>query len=176
VTPPPSPVRPSVPVGGRPAGYLQLESYSSLRKFWSYLNGAALAGRRLTLVRGDSLDSCRRRIAGYCIPNAGGLVDQGRVLAALEDGLTPHPALLALLGGEVGPLRTALNEGYDLHLDFVLAFTAARDLIVRPDFRYRVSEFVPPAEPLPDGVPLVPRRFARDELRVLLDRACGLAL
>jgi hypothetical protein len=168
--------RPSQPISARPAGYLQLESYSSLKKFWSYLNGAGTAGRRLTLMRGDSLDTCRRRIAGYRIPNAGGLIDASRVLAALEDGLAPHPALLALLADDPDLLRQTLNEGYDLCMDFVLAFTVSRDLIVRPELKYRPSEFVPPAEPLPSDVPLVPRRFARDELRVLLDRACGLAL
>jgi hypothetical protein len=167
--------RPSQPISGRPAGYLQLESYSSLKQFWSYLNAAAAAGRRLTLVRGDNLESCRRRIAGYRIPNAGGLIDTGRVLASLEDGLTPHPALIALLADDPGVLRLTLNEGYELCMDFVLALTLSRDLIVRPELKYRPSEFVPPAKPLPDGLPLVPRRFARDELRVLLDRACGLA-
>lgn len=168
--------RPGQPIPGRPAGYLQLESYSSLKKFWTYLSAATAAGRRVTLTRGDSLDTCRRRIAGYRLPNAGGLIDTARVLAALEDGLTPHPALLALLQGEPEALRLTLNEGYDLCLDFVLAFTVSRDLIVRPELKYRPSEFVPPADPLPSDVPLVPRRFARDELRVLLDRACGLAL
>ena len=168
--------RPGQPLSGRPAGYLQLESYSSLKQFWTYLGGASAAGRKLSLMRGDSLDTCRRRIAGYRIPNAGGLIDAARVLAALEDGLTPHPALLALMADDPGVLRQTLNEGYDLSLDFVLAFTSGRDLIVRPELKYRVSEFVPPAHPLPDGLPLTPRRFARDELRVLLDRACGLAL
>ncbi|WP_407571112.1 hypothetical protein [Deinococcus altitudinis] len=169
-------VRPGQPISGRPAGYSQLESYSSLKKFWSYLNGATVVGRRLTLLRGDTLDTCRRRISGYRIPNAGGLIDAARVLTALEDGLTPHPALLALMSGDPDGLRVTLNEGYDLSLDFVLAFTTSRDLIVRPELKYRASEFVPPTEPLPEGLPLTPRRFARDELRVLLDRACGLAL
>ena len=169
-------VRPSQPVSSRPAGYLQLESYSSLKQFWTYLTAASAAGRRLTLMRGDTPDTCRRRVAGYRIPNAGGLVDTARVLAALEDGLTPHPALIALLADDPAILKATLNEGYDLCLDFVLAFTAGRDLIVRPELKYRPSEFVPPARPLPDDLPLVPRRFARDELRVLLDRACGLAL
>ncbi|WP_424949309.1 hypothetical protein [Deinococcus sp.] len=68
-----------------------------------------------------------------------------------------------------------LSESYELHLDFVLGFTAARDLIVRPELRYRPSEFLPPADPLPEDLTLVPRRFGRDELRVLLERACGLA-
>jgi len=168
-------VRPDQPIAGRPAGYLQLESYSSLKKFWSYLGGATTAGRRLTLIRGDTLSTCRRRISGYRIPNAGGLIDTARLLTALEDGLSPHPALLALLSGEPEPLHRALNEGYDLSLEFVLALTTGRDLIVRPELKYRPSEFVPPVEALPEGLPLVPRRFARDELRVLLDRACGLA-
>ena len=169
-------VRPGQPISGRPGGYLQLESYSSLKKFWSYLNQATAAGRRLTLVRGDTLDTCRRRISGYHIPNAGGLIDTARVLAALEDGLTPHPALLSLLAGDPDPLRQTLNEGYDLSLEFVLAFTTTRDLIVRPELKFRPSEFVPPTDPLPTDVPLTPRRFARDELTVLLDRACGLTL
>ena len=171
-----TPQRPSQPLNGRPAGYQQLESYSSLKKFWNYLDAAERAGRRVTLVRGDSLATCRRRLSGYRIPNAGGLIDEARVLTQLEDSLTPHPALIALLGGDGGPLKTLLSEEYDLVLDFVLGLNTARELIVRPELRYRPSEFVPPAEPLPQDLILLPRRFGRDELRLLLERACGLAV
>ncbi|ULH15676.1 hypothetical protein MF271_03275 [Deinococcus sp. KNUC1210] len=170
-----TPQRPTQPLNGRPAGYQQLESYSSLKKFWNYLDAAERAGRRITLVRGDTIATCRRRLSGYRIPNAGGLIDEARVLAQLEDSLTPHPALIALLSGDGGPLKTLLSEGYELNLEFVVGLTVARDLIVRPELRYRPSEFVPPADPLPDDLILVPRRFGRDELRLLLERACGLA-
>ncbi|MFC4456488.1 hypothetical protein [Deinococcus sonorensis] len=168
------PLRPTQPLTAKPAGYLQLESYSSLKQLWSYLEAADRAGRRLTLQRGDTEQTCRRRIQGYHLPNAGGLVDASRVEAALADGLALHPALISLLSGDVGPLQVTLNEGYDLHCDFVLALTSGRDLIVRPELRYRPSEFTPPNLPLPADVPLHPRRFGRDELRLLLDRACGL--
>ncbi|WP_425148089.1 hypothetical protein [Deinococcus sp.] len=167
--------RPNQTLPGRPAGYQQLESYSSLKKFWNYLDAAERTGRRVTLVRGDSVATCRRRLSGYRIPNAGGLIDEARLLTQLEEGLALHPALIALLGQNAGPLKTLLSESYELSLDFVLGLTSARDLVVRPELKYRPSEFFPPAEPLPGELSLTPRRFGRDELRLLLERACGLA-
>lgn len=172
----PAPPRPTEPLPGRPAGWLGLESYSSLRGFWGYLAAAQAAGRTVTLLRGDPESRCRRRIGGYGLPNAGGLLDDARVLAQLEDGLDPHPALLSLLGGDPRPLRGLLSVGYLLRADFSLGFTRGRELILRPELRYLPWEFAPPqARPLPRDLALTPRRFGREELRRLLERACGLA-
>ncbi|AWN23368.1 hypothetical protein DKM44_09110 [Deinococcus irradiatisoli] len=165
-------LRPTEPLPTKPGGYLGLATYSSLGRFWTYLGAAARAGRDIGVVRGDDERVCRRRIAGYTLPGAGVFLDEARVLAELEDGLAPHPALLALLGGDGGPLRELLGARYLLRLNFVLAFTRQRDLIVRPEFKFvpRPGE----AAELSGDLPLPARRIARDELRFLLDRACEL--
>ncbi|GAA3996748.1 hypothetical protein GCM10022631_03910 [Deinococcus rubellus] len=165
-------LRPTEPLASKPAGYLGLATYSSLSRYWTYLNGAARSGREISVVRGESQAICRRRIAGHTLEGAGLLLDQAKVLIALEDGLSPHPALLALLGGDGTPLRETLNAAYLLRLNFVLAFTRQRDLIVRPEFKFmpKVGE----AAPLPLDVTLPARRMGRDEVRFLLERACGL--
>lgn len=163
--------RPNVPLPHRPAGYQQMESYSSLRRFWAMLDAAARAGRTVRPPRGDSELTCRRRIEGYAVPGAGGLLDVQRALDSLEEGLVPHPALLALLAGDPDPLRALLSAEYELRASFVLAFTRSRDLILKPELKYAPLA----GEPLPRDLTLAPRRFSRDELRFLLERAVGLA-
>ncbi|AFZ68806.1 hypothetical protein [Deinococcus peraridilitoris] len=152
----------------KPAGYLLLESYSSLRRFWSYLDGAERTGRQLAQVRGDHEHTCRRRIEGYTLPGAGGLVDLDKARAEIEDDFIPGVELLALAAGDPRPLQEMLSERYDLQIGLTLAFTRTRDLILKPELLYRAKE----ADAL--GIRFTPRRFGRDELRVMLDRACGL--
>lgn len=168
---PASLLRPTEPLPSKPAGYLNLATYSSLGQLRRYLAAAAQAGREVKLVRGESEKVCRRRIAGHTLEGAALLLDQARLLEALEDGLEPHPALIALLGSDHMPLRELLNAHYVLRLNFVLAFTRERDLIVRPEFKFlpKVGE----KAALPTDLPLVTKRMGRDEIRFLLDRACG---
>lgn len=165
--------RPTRPLPARPAGYVELARYSSLGRFWSLLAGAERVGRTLAVVRGDAPEVCRRRIGGYTLPGAGLLLDTARVTGALEDGFETHPALLALLGGDPGPLRDELNAHFELRADFVLAFTAARDLIARPEFRFVPLERG--VSTLPPDLPLQTRRLGRDEVHLLVQRACRLA-
>lgn len=169
----PASTRPTRPVAVKPAGYVGLASYSSLARLWQLLAGAERAGREVSALRGDAPEVARRRIAGYELPGAGLFVDPVPLLAELEEGFAPHPALVSLLSGDVAPLRELLSESYLLRLDFVVALTARRDLIVRPEFRYLPRPGSEP--PLPAGLPLRPRRLGRDELNLLLLRACGLA-
>lgn len=130
-------------------------------------------GRTVSVVRGDSIDLCRRRISGYALPGAALLLDTARLLSQLEDGFETHPAMLALLAGDSDPLRAELNAHYELQLNFVVALTAGRDLIARPEFRYLPT--VLGLSTLPAQLVLIPRRLGRDELHLLLQRACGLA-
>lgn len=165
--------RPTRPIATQPAGYVQLARYSSLGHLWRLLQGAQQAGREVSLVRGDSEDTARRRIAGYTLAGAGLFLDTAPILRELEDGFSPHPALVALLAGDGEPLKAELNAHYELKLDFTVAFTAQRDFVCRPDFK-----FVPLAgslSSLPSDLPLRSRRFGRDELNLFLLRACGLA-
>lgn len=164
-------LRPTRPIPGKPAGYVELARYSSLGRLWALLAGAQRMGREVSVVRGDTPDTARRRIAGYVLPGAGLLADFARIQAELEDGFAPHPALVALLAGDRAPLTAELNANYALHLDFVVALCARRDLIARPEFRFR-----PTGEAtLPGDLPLRARRMPRDEVHLLLQRACGLA-
>lgn len=165
--------RPSRPLPVKPAGYLSLAHYSSLGHLWRLLAGATQAGRIVTVLRGDSEETARRRISGYTLDGAGFFLDIAPVLTELEDGFNPHPALLSLLAGDNAPLKAELNAHYTLKLDFIVALTAQRDFVARPEFK-----FVPTgvgASTLPSDLPLKPRRLGRDELNLLLLRACGLA-
>lgn len=165
--------RPTRPLASKPAGYVELARYSSLGRLWAMLGGAARAGRTVSLVRGDGADVCRRRIAGATLPNAAVFLDTARVLRDLEDTFTPHPALVALLADDPAPLRAEVNAHFELRLDFVLALTARRDLVTRPEFRF--VPIVRGLSDLPDDLPLDARRLGRDELHLLVQRACGLA-
>ena len=168
-----SALRPTRPLASKPAGYVELARYSSLARLWGLLGGAARAGRSVSTVRGDSPEVCRRRISGYAVPQAAIFLDSTRLLRELEEGFEAHPALLALLAGDALPLRTELNAHFELRADFVVALTARRDLIARPEFRF--TPIVQGLSSLPDGLPLDARRLGRDELHLLLQRACGLA-
>lgn len=152
---------------------MELERYSSLRRLWTYLDAAERAGRQVTTPRGAPEGQCRRRISGFELPAAGPLLDLDRVTASLDDGFEVHPALTALLGGDAAPLRALMDEAYLLSVVFVLAFTRDRDLILKPELQYVPRGGGAPA--LSRDVTLVPRRFTRDELRYLLERACHLA-
>lgn len=166
-------LRPVRPLPARPAGYVELARYSSLSRYWRYLGGAERAGREVRVPRGDAPEDCRRRVTGYALPGAALLLDTGRALHSLDEGFETHPALLALLAGDPAPLHAELNAHFELQLHFVLAFTAARDLIARPEFRY--VPLVRGLSELPASLPLVPRRLGRDEVHLLVQRACGLA-
>lgn len=165
--------RPRRPLSAKPAGYVGLATYSSLGRLWAMLDAASRAGRSVSVVRGDPPEAARRRISGYTLRGAGLFVDTERLLRDLEDGFETHPALLALMAGDAGPLRDTLNAGYELRLDFTVALTAGRDLILRPEFRY--APLPENADPLPSTVTLRTRRMGRDELHLLFQRACGLA-
>ncbi|MFC4425469.1 hypothetical protein [Deinococcus navajonensis] len=165
--------RPSRPIPAKPAGYVELARYSSLGRLWSMLAGAQRAGRKVSLVRGDLPETARRRVSGYALPGAGIFVDVARLTEDLSDGFQPHPALVALLSGDGGPLRAELNSHFELRLDFVVALTAARDLVARPEFRF--TPIVPGLSTLPADLNLRARRLPRDEVHLLIQRACGLA-
>lgn len=163
--------RPTQPLAQQPAGYVQLARYSSLGYLWSLLRGAAACGRTVGVVRGDAPETARRRISGYTLPQAGIFADTARLLSVLDDGFVPHPALLALLQGDPTPLREELSAHYCLQLDFVVALTRNRDLIVRPELNYAAQA----GASLPAELKVPVRRLGRDELHLLLLRSCGMA-
>lgn len=135
--------------------------------------GAQRSGRTLGLVRGDTEETARRKISGYALANAGMFIDTAPILRELEDGFEVHPALVALLAADTEPLKAELNAHYELQLEFTVALSANRDFICRPDFRY--APLVKGLSDLPTDLKLRARRFSRDEINMLLLRACGLA-
>lgn len=157
----------------QPAGYVQLARYSSLTYLWKLLDGAERAGRTISIVRGDQPETARRKISGYTLSGAGLFVDTTPLLRDLDEGFAVHPALVALLAGDAGPLRAELNAHHELSLDFTVALTTQRDFICRPDFRFTPLESG--TDSLPGDLTLRARRFSRDEINMLLLRACGLA-
>ena len=78
---------------------MQLARYSSLTHLWRIIAGAERMGREVTLVRGDTEETARRKISGYALANAGTFIDTTPILRDLEDGFDVHPALVALLAG-----------------------------------------------------------------------------
>ncbi|GEM46132.1 hypothetical protein [Deinococcus cellulosilyticus] len=164
-------LRPIQPLPDVPNGYMQLENYSSVKRLWTYLQGASQQGLLVRPLRTDSEEVCRRLISGYQLPAAGVLIDQAKTLKYLDEHVyTPHPTLMAALEGNFEPLKLLLSESYVLKIDFTLAFTRSRQLVMKTS-----AQFVP----LPEAtekldLKLEARRFTRDEWRVLLDRACGL--
>ena len=179
--------RPTQPLSTYPGGYFQLESYSSLQRLWMLLEGAERAGRKVRLQRGDTEETCRRVVEGYTVERAGGLLDERR---ALEEDITLHPALIALAVGDFGPLKDTLTREYSLNFSFTLAFTKNRTLILKASAVYKVhprgqvqgldearaiQNFadLEPEPTLPDSAKFYPRRFSKEEWRVLLERACG---
>lgn len=168
-----SPRPASRPIPAQPAGYVQLARYSSLTHLWRVIAGAERMGREVTLVRGDTEETARRKISGYALANAGTFIDTTPILRDLEDGFDVHPALVALLAGDTEPLRSELDAHHELQLDFTIALAANRDFICRPDFRF--VPIVKGLSDLPSHLKLRARRFSRDEINMLLLRACGMA-
>lgn len=129
-------------------------------------------------VQGDNEDVCRRRISGHRLDGASLLLDEARVrreVKLLEDTLEPNLVLLALSTSGTRLLRETLNASYTLRLDFVLALTQQRDLIVRPEFKFTPkSDVLQFCSPLPRELPLKVRRLGRDEIHFLLQWACGM--
>ncbi|HEX2864168.1 MAG TPA: hypothetical protein VHN99_06345 [Deinococcales bacterium] len=173
--------RPRQPLAQRPHGYLTLENYSSLKRFWDLLAGLRTHGFALRVPQRSTPESCRRVVEGLRFPRAGGLLDADALRLSLlnEDGpwalgqfTLPDLALeavTALLDGEAGPLREILDAAYELHLDVTLGFTRDRQLIAKAASRYwPLSEL---NSPFPLDFPLTARRFADNGLRTVLDRA-----
>lgn len=164
--------RPSQPLAYKPAGYIRLASYSSLGYFWKLLTGAKRAGQEIHLIRGDHPNTTRRRISGYAIAQAAPLLDKAHLRRDLDDGFVVHPVLTALLANDHQPLDDAINQHYLLHLHFVIALTTQRDFTVKPEFKFK--PIARQSSDLPHNLALKARSFRRDELNVLLLRACGI--
>ncbi len=169
---------PSKPLPNKPAGYLELASYSSLGRVWGLLAGAQAAGRKISLIRGDLPETCRRRISGFSLENAAIFLDFPRLATELEDGFEVHPAVIELMSGNLDTFKQAVNQNYLLQTNVVVALTANRDLIVRPEFRFVLRPLQldkPEIKPLPNSLNLPVRRLGRDEVQIILQKACGLA-
>jgi hypothetical protein len=156
-----------------PAGYFQLESYSSYMRLWQYLERANAVGREVVLVRGDKPEVCRRTIRGFTTLGAGALLDIPAVLESLE--ITPqiqHPVLLELRIGNATPLVQLLSSEFQLQFTFTLALTRSRTLILKASCHYQANPSFAHADAFAP-LELKPKHFSKDIWRVWLERACG---
>ena len=160
---------------------MTLESHSSLKRYWDLLAGLRGAGFALTTPKRSTPESCRRAVEGLRFAQAGGLLDVDAIRVALlnDDGpwelgqftLSELAAssVSSLLAGEATQLRAILDAAYELHVDLIVAFTRARELIAKVSNRYRPLNEL--SSPFPPDFPLQARRFGDINLRTLLDRA-----
>ncbi len=173
-------LRPKTPIPDKPRGFMTLENYSSLKRYWDFLSGFDRAGLKVVVPHRSPEDHCRRTIKGVRRENAGGILDVFALLSAMNDdddtvlvsfnlGPETQAAVIELLAGNPKGIQTILSTHYTLEFDLQLAFTSERSLVLKADTKY-----VPKLEPiLPKEWPLRANRFGRDEYKMLLERASG---
>jgi hypothetical protein len=173
-------LRPKTPMPEKPRGFMTLEHYSSLKRYWDFLSGFDRAGLEIVVPHRSPEDHCRRAIKGVRRENAGGILDVFVLLSAMNDdedtvlasfNLEPETqtAVIELLAGNAKGVQTILSTHYTLEFDLQLALTSERSLVLKADTKY-----VPKLEPiLPKEWPLRANRFGRDEYKMLLERASG---
>jgi hypothetical protein len=173
-------LRPKTPMPEKPRGFITLENYSSLKRYWDFLSGFDRAGLEVKVPHRTPDDHCRRAIRGVRRDNAGGILDVFALLSTMNDdedavlgsfSLNPEAqaAVIDLLAGNAKGVQTILSTHYTLEFDLQLALTSERSLVLKADTKY-----VPKIEPiLPKEWPLRANRFGRDEYKMLLERASG---
>ena len=177
-------LRPKTPMPEKPRGFMTLENYSSLKRYWDFLSGFNRAGLEVSVPNRSPEDHCRRTIKGVRRENAGGILDVFALLSAMNDdedtvlasfNLSPEAqaAVIDLLAGNPKGVQTILSTHYTLEFDLQLAFTSERSLVLKADTKY-VAKLEPINGPiLPKEWPLRANRFGRDEYKMLLERASG---
>jgi hypothetical protein len=173
-------LRPKTPMPEKPRGFMTLENYSSLKRYWDFLSGFDRAGLEVVVPNRSPEDHCRRSIRGVRRENAGGILDVFALLSAMNDdeesvlasfnlSFETQAAVIDLLAGKAKGIQTILSTHYTLEFDLQLAFTSERSLVLKAE-----SKYLPKLEPiLPKEWPLRANRFGRDEYKMLLERASG---
>jgi hypothetical protein len=173
-------LRPKTPMPEKPRGFMTLEHYSSLKRFWDFLVGFDRAGLEVIVPSRSPEDHCRRTIKGVRRENAGGILDVFSLLSAMNDdedtvlasfnlGQEAQAAVIELLAGNAKGVQNILSTHYALEFDLQLGFTRDRTLVLKAETKY-----TPKLEPiLPKEWPLRANRFGRDEYKMLLERASG---
>ncbi|HET6398737.1 MAG TPA: hypothetical protein VFH47_04210 [Candidatus Thermoplasmatota archaeon] len=172
-------LRPRVPLAQAPGGYMTLESYSSLKRYWDVLRDLASRGFAVAVPPRGSLEQCRRTVQGIRYPRAGGLLDAEALRGELLNENGPwalevfnlegeaQGAVASLIEGDREPMRALLNNHYVLNLDLLLAFTAERKLVCRAAAQFWPLDEV--TAPLPLAMPLKAVRFSKNDLRAIID-------
>jgi hypothetical protein len=160
-------------------GFIVLENYSSLKRYWDLLSGLAAHGYTIEIPRRQPPEQCRRSIKGIGYLAAGGLCDFIALRQALDDdsndltafqaNATASEALTQLLEGETTALSALLSQHYRLEYRFGLGLSQERQLLAKVE-----GQFVPLAQAFfAADLPLKPRRLGKSEYRVMLERAAG---
>ena len=178
-------LRPRVPVPDAPRGFVEMESYSNIKRLWDWLGGLHAQGFEVRVPKRGSLEHCRREIVGITKTGAGGLLDTPALLEKLgkdEDAILEafslDPAALsavnALLEGDKSGVVALLNRDYRMVFQIQLCFTARRQLLLKADSSFEAFEDRLPVFPVSWN--LKPVRWRRDDYRQLLDKAARGAL
>jgi hypothetical protein len=172
-------LKPRVPLAQAPGGYMVLESYSSLKRYWDLLHSLRARGLSVVVPPRGTAEQCRRAVHGIQYPRAGGLLDADALRAELLNENGPwalevftlggeaQEAITRLLEGDREPLRVLLDEHYVLSFDLLLAFTAERQLVCRSSTQFWPRDEV--NAPLPLAMPLKAVRFSKNDLRAIVD-------
>jgi hypothetical protein len=175
-------LKPRVPVPVTPRGFAELERYSSVKRFWDWLEGVHKHGFSVRTPKRVPPEQCRREILGVSRDGAGGLLDVTSLLdllgkdeTAILEAFNLEPEALRavndLLEGDRSGVVALLNRDYRLVFDLQLCFTARRELMLKADARFEAFEDRSPVFPV--GWDLKPVRWRRDDYRQLLDRAAS---
>jgi hypothetical protein len=171
-------LKPTVPLA-EARGFITLERYSGLKRYWDLLAGLSSHGYGIEIPRRQPPEQCRRTITGIHYLRAGGLLDFSALREALSDetnDLTVFgpvtdatEALQQLLEGESSAVTALLSQHYRLEYRFSLGFSSSRDLLAKAE-----GKFVALDQPLfVTELPLKPRRLGKSEYRIMLERAAG---
>ena len=173
-------LRPVSPMAHVPGGFMTLERYSSVKRFWDIIGGLHRAGVGIEVPARAQPEECRRAIVGVRREGAGALLDVPWLLVALEEEDASlasftlpdeaRSAVSALLAGDAKGVQGILSRDYRLEFDLVLGFTQSRSLVLKAEAVFRPKS---PPGPFPEDWKLRAVRWGRDEYKMLLERLSG---
>jgi hypothetical protein len=174
-------LQPRVPLPTQPRNFVELERYSSIKRFWDLLSGCHQHGFLVRVPNRAEPTQCRREITGLHRDKAGGLFNDAALIAQLQEdedmtleafNLPPESrdAVQKLLEGYRAPFVEIISTCYRLEFEIQLAFTARRELLLKASAIYVPLPYLEP--PFVDWK-LEPIRWRRDDYKVLLERAAS---
>ncbi|MFN3265740.1 MAG: hypothetical protein ACK41E_02770 [Deinococcales bacterium] len=176
-------LQPQVPLATYPRNFVELERYSSVKRFWDLLSGCHKNGFLVEVPSRSNPAHCRRAITGLVRHKAGSLHNDAALISALQEdedlslevfnlSSEARAAIQQLLEGYRAPFVEILSNAYRLEFDVQLAFTARRELLLKASAQYVPLPQTDPPFPFATWK-LEPIRWRRDDYKVLLERAAS---